>query len=142
MHYPSSMMMQSGPRYMSQQSAQMMAPQSLMAVRSSMMYAQPTLSPLQQQQQQAAAAHGQLGMGSGGTTSGFSLLHSEASMGGGAGNSMMNVGVFSDFEHSGGGGDGGSGEGSTSLSVDVRGAKSGAQSGDGEYLKGTEKEGS
>lgn len=110
-----------------------------------MMYAQPALSPLQQQQQQqAAAAHGQLGMGSGGTTSGFSILHGEASMGGGgggggAGNSMMNAGVFSDF---GRGGGGGGKEGSTSLSVDVRGANSGAQSGDGEYLKGTEEEGS
>ncbi|EEE59872.1 hypothetical protein OsJ_12467 [Oryza sativa Japonica Group] len=143
--YPSNLMMQSGARYMPQQSAQMMAPQSLMAARSSMMYAQPALSPLQQQQQQqAAAAHGQLGMGSGGTTSGFSILHGEASMGGGgggggAGNSMMNAGVFSDF---GRGGGGGGKEGSTSLSVDVRGANSGAQSGDGEYLKGTEEEGS
>ncbi|KAG8098051.1 hypothetical protein GUJ93_ZPchr0013g37095 [Zizania palustris] len=145
--YPSNLMMQSGPRYMPQQSAQMMAPQSLMAARSSMMYAQPALSPLQQQQQQQqqAAAHGgQLGMGSGGTTSGFSILHGEASMGGGgpgaggAGNSMMNAGVFSDFGRSGGGAK----EGSTSLSVDVRGANSGAHSGDGEYLKGTEEEGS
>ncbi|KAL5217046.1 hypothetical protein ABZP36_017730 [Zizania latifolia] len=142
--YPSNLMMQSGPRYMPQQSAQMMAPQSLMAARSSMMYAQPALSPLQQQQQQqqAVAAHGgQLGMGSGGTTSGFSILHGEASMGGGgpgAGNSMMNAGVFSDFGRSGGGVK----EGSTSLSVDVRGANSGAQSSDGEYLKGTEEEGS
>lgn len=140
-------MMQSGARYMPQQSAQMMAPQSLMAARSSMMYAQPALSPLQQQQQQAAAAHGQLGMGSGGTTSGFSILHGEASMGGGgggggAGNSMMNAGVFSDFGRGGGGGGSGGKEGSTSLSVDVRGANSGAQSGDGEYLKGTEEEGS
>lgn len=136
--------MQSGARYMPQQSAQMMAPQSLMAARSSMMYAQPALSPLQQQQQQAAAAHGQLGMGSGGTTSGFSILHGEASMGGGggAGNSMMNAGVFSDFGRGGGGGGSGGKEGSTSLSVDVRGANSGAQSGDGEYLKGTEEEGS
>uniref|UniRef100_A0A0E0GTF4 SS18 N-terminal domain-containing protein n=1 Tax=Oryza nivara TaxID=4536 RepID=A0A0E0GTF4_ORYNI len=143
--YPSNLMMQSGARYMPQQSAQMMAPQSLMAARSSMMYAQPALSPLQQQQQQAAAAHGQLGMGSGGTTSGFSILHGEASMGGGggAGNSMMNAGVFSDFGRGGGGGGGSGGkEGSTSLSVDVRGANSGAQSGDGEYLKGTEEEGS
>uniref|UniRef100_A0A0D9ZCQ3 SS18 N-terminal domain-containing protein n=1 Tax=Oryza glumipatula TaxID=40148 RepID=A0A0D9ZCQ3_9ORYZ len=144
--YPSNLMMQSGARYMPQQSAQIMAPQSLMAARSSMMYAQPALSPLQQQQQQAAAAHGQLGMGSGGTTSGFSILHGEASMGGGggggAGNSMMNAGVFSDFGRGGGGGGSGGKEGSTSLSVDVRGANSGAQSGDGEYLKGTEEEGS
>uniref|UniRef100_A0A0D9VYM5 SS18 N-terminal domain-containing protein n=1 Tax=Leersia perrieri TaxID=77586 RepID=A0A0D9VYM5_9ORYZ len=145
--YPSNLMMQSGPRYMPQQSAQMMAsPQSaMMAARSSMMYAQPALSPLQQQQQAAAAAHGgQLGMGGSGTTSGFSILHGEASIGGGAGNSMMNAGVFSDFGR-GGGGSGGK-EGSTSLSVDVRGgANSGAQSGgggDGEYLKGNEEEGS
>lgn len=136
--YPSNLMMQSGPRYMPQQSAQMMAPQSLMAARSSMMYAQPTLSPLQQQQ--AAAAHGQLGMAPG-TTSGFNILHGEASMGGAgaaAGNSMMNAGVFSDYARSASGAK----ECSTSLSADVRGANSGAHSGDGEYLKGTEEEGS
>lgn len=136
--YPSNLMMQSGPRYMPQQSAQMMSPQSLMAARSSMMYAQQAMSPLQQQQQQQhqAAAHGQLGMSTG-TTSGFNLLHGEASMGG-TGNSMMNPVVFSDY------GRGGSGakEGSTSLSADARGANSGAHSGDGEYLKGTEEEGS
>ncbi|KAM0893715.1 hypothetical protein ACQ4PT_024933 [Festuca glaucescens] len=138
--YPSNLMMQSGPRYMPQQSAQMMSPQSLMAARSSMMYAQQqqAMSPLQQQQQHQAAAHAQLGMSSG-TTSGFNILHGEASMGGGggAGNSMMNAGVFSDY------GRGGAKEGSTSLSADARGgANSGAHSGDGEYLKGTEEEGS
>ncbi|KQK13366.1 GRF1-interacting factor 1 [Brachypodium distachyon] len=144
--YPSNLMMQSGPRYMPQQSAQMMSPQaqSLMAARSSMMYAQQqaAMSPLQQQQQQQAAAaqhgHGQqLGMSSG-TTSGFNILHGEASMGGGggggAGNSMMSAGVFSDY--------GGRKEGSASQSADARGANSGAHSGDGEYLKGTEEEGS
>ncbi|KAM3294247.1 hypothetical protein ACQJBY_037263 [Aegilops geniculata] len=142
--YPSNLMMQSGPRYMPQQSAQMMSPQSLMAARSSMMYAQQAMSPLQQQQQQQqhqAAAHGQLGMSSGATT-GFNLLHGEASMGGGGGgatgNSMMNAGVFSDYGRGGSGGK----EGSTSLSADARGANSGAHSGDGEYLKGTEEEGS
>lgn len=123
------------------QSAQMMSPQPLMAARSPMMYAHPSLSPLQQQQQASAAAHGQLGMGSGGgTTSGFNILHGEASMGGG-GNSMMNAGMFSSFGRSGSGAK----EGSTSLSVDIRGggANSGAQSGDGEYLKaGNEEEGS
>ncbi|KAJ1293737.1 hypothetical protein BS78_01G092000 [Paspalum vaginatum] len=142
--YPSNLMMQPGPRYMAPQSGQMMSPQSLMAARSSMMYAHPSLSPLQQQQ----AAHSQLGMasgGGGGTTSGFNILHGEASMGGasGAGNSMMNAGMFSGFGRSGSGG-GGAKEGSTSLSVDVRGgASSGAMSGDGEYLKaGNEEEGS
>ena len=138
LQYPSNLMMQSGPRYMPQQSAQMMSPQSLMAARSSMMYAQQGMSPLQQQQHQQAAAHGQLGMSSG-TTSGFNILHGEASMGGGggAGNSMMNAGVFSDY------GRGGAKEGSTSLSADARGgANSGAHSGDGEYLKGPEEEGS
>ncbi|TVU45225.1 hypothetical protein EJB05_04701 [Eragrostis curvula] len=143
--YPSNLMMQPGARYMPPQSAQMVSPQSLMAARSSMMYGHPSLSPLQQQQ--AAAAHGQLGMGSGGgTTSGFNILHGEASMGGGGGggggNSMMNAGMFSGFGRSGSGAK----EGSTSLSVDLRGgggANSGAQSGDGEYLKaGTEEEGS
>lgn len=145
LQYPSNLMMQPGPRYMPPQSGQMMNPQSLMAARSSMMYAHPSLSPLQQQQ----AAHGQLGMapggGGGGTTSGFSILHGEASMGGGgagagAGNNMMNAGMFSGFGRSGSGAK----EGSTSLSVDVRGGtSSGAQSGDGEYLKvGTEEEGS
>nr|XP_040255433.1 GRF-interacting factor 1-like [Aegilops tauschii subsp. strangulata] len=66
--YPSNLMMQSEPRYMPQQSAQMMSPQSLMAARSSMMYAQQVMSPLQQQQQHQAAVHGQLGMSSGTTT--------------------------------------------------------------------------
>jgi hypothetical protein len=147
LQYPSNLMMQPGPRYMPPQSGQMMSPQSLMAARSSMMYGHPSLSPLQQQQ----AAHGQLGMasggGGGGTTSGFNILHGEASMGGsgagaGAGNSMMNAGMFSGFGRPGSGG--GAKEGSTSLSVDVRGgASSGGQSGDGEYLKaGTEEEGS
>ncbi|XP_062214683.1 GRF-interacting factor 1 [Phragmites australis] len=132
---PSNLMMQPGARYMPPQSAQMMSPQSLMAARSSMMYAHPSLSPLQQQQ----AAHGQLGMAAGGgTTSGFNILHGEASMGGGAGNSMMNAGMFSGFGR--GGSASGAKEGSTSLSV---GANSGAQSGDGDYMKaGTEEEGS
>ncbi|KAK3146187.1 hypothetical protein QOZ80_3BG0262780 [Eleusine coracana subsp. coracana] len=134
--YPSNLMMQPGARYMSPQSAQMMSPQPLMAARSPMMYAHPSMSPLQQQQQQASAAHGQLGMGSGGgTTSGFNILHGEASMGdgGGGGNSMMNAGMFSGFGRSGSGAK----EGSTSLSVDIRGggANSGAQGGDGEYMK-------
>ena len=136
-------MMQPGPRFMPPQSGQIMSQQSLMAARSSMMYAHPSLSPLQQQQ----AAHGQLGMapGGGGTTSGFNILHGEASMGGGgggAGNSMMNASMFSDYGRGGSGG--GAKEGSTSLSVDVRGGdSSGGQSGDGEYLKaGTEEEGS
>ncbi|KAF8674293.1 hypothetical protein HU200_048116 [Digitaria exilis] len=144
--YPSNLMMQPGPRYMPPQSGQMMSPQSLMAARSPMMYAHPSMSPLQQQQ---AAAHAQLGMasgGGGGTTSGFNILHGEASMGGGsgggAGNSMMNTGMFSGFGRPGSGS--GAKEGSSSLSVDVRGgASSGGQSGDGEYLKaGTEEEGS
>ncbi|KAG2546121.1 GRF-interacting factor 1-like [Panicum virgatum] len=136
--YPSNLMMQPGPRFMPPQSGQIMSQQSLMAARSSMMYAHPSLSPLQQQQ----AAHGQLGMapGGGGTTSGFNILHGEASMGGG--NSMMNAGMFSGFGRPGSGS--GAKEGSTSLSVDVRGGdSSGGQSGDGEYLKaGTEEEGS
>ncbi|CAN6297897.1 unnamed protein product [Urochloa humidicola] len=142
--YPSNLMMQPGPRYMPPQSGQMMSPQSLMAARSPMMY-HPSLSPLQQQQ----AVHGQLGMasgGAGGTTSGFNILHGEASMGGGpgagAGNNMMNAGMFSGFGCPGSAS--GAKEGSTSLTVDVRGGgSSGGQSGDGEYLKaGTEEEGS
>jgi hypothetical protein len=114
----------------------MMSPHSLMGARSPMMYAHPSLSPLQQQQ--ASAAHGHLGMASGGTTSGFNILHGEASMGGGGGsNSMMNAGMFSGFGRSGSGAK----EGSTS--VDIRGGNSSALSGDGEYLKaGTEEEGS
>jgi hypothetical protein len=144
LQYPSNLMMNPGARYMPPQSAQMMSPQPMMGARSPMMYAHPSLSPLQQQQQQQASAHGQLGMTSSGTTSGFNILHGEASMGGGGGNSMMNTGMFSGFGRSGSG----TKEGSTSLSVDIRGggggANSGAQSGDGEYLKagGTEEEGS
>jgi hypothetical protein len=125
--YPPNLMMQPGARYMPPQSAQMMSPHSLMGARSPMMYAHPSVSPLQQQQ--ASAAHGQLGMASGGTTSGFNILHGEASMGGGgssSSNSMMNAGMFSGFGRSGSGAK----EGSTS--VDIRGGNSSAQSGDGE----------
>ena len=125
--------MQSGSRYMQQQ-AQQMTPQSLMAARSSMLYAQSPMSALQQQQQQAAM-HGQLGMSSGGNSSGFPILHSEASVGGNG--TMSAGGVFPDFGRS-------SGAGKQEIGSEGRGGSSGGQSGDGTeplYLKGTEEEG-
>ncbi|XP_072979531.1 GRF-interacting factor 1-like [Typha angustifolia] len=133
--YPSNIAMQSGPRYMQPpQQAQLMTPQSMMAARSSMLYAQSSLSPMQQQ----ALAHSQLGMSSG-VTGGFNALHGEPSMGG---NNMLNTGVFPDFGRSGGAGKQDSG---TPSSGDVRGANAGGQSGEMSepmYLKGSEEEGS
>ena len=130
--YPPSASMQSGSRYMQQQ-AQQMTPQSLMAARSSMLYAQSPMSALQQQQQ--AAMHGQLGMSSGGNSSGFPILHGEASVGGNG--TLSAGGVFPDFGRS-------SGSGKQEMGSEGRGGSSGGQSGDGTeplYLKGTEEEG-
>uniref|UniRef100_A0A6V7QRC7 SS18 N-terminal domain-containing protein n=1 Tax=Ananas comosus var. bracteatus TaxID=296719 RepID=A0A6V7QRC7_ANACO len=92
--YPSNLAMQSGLRYMPAQPAQLMSPpQSLMAARSSMLYAQPALSPIQH------------GMGSN-VTSGFNLLHGEGSMGGTntTNSGMLNTGVFSDLGRGAGAG--------------------------------------
>ncbi|KAF8392248.1 hypothetical protein HHK36_022590 [Tetracentron sinense] len=71
--FPPNAIMQPGAHYMQHQQAQQMTPQSLMAARSSMLYAQQPLSALQQQQ----ALHSQLGMSSGGNN-GLHMLHSEA----------------------------------------------------------------
>lgn len=123
MHQYSNAGVQPGGHYLQHQQAQQMNQQSLMAARSSMLYAQP-LSAMQQQQ----AMHSQLGMGSSGN-SGLHMMHSEGS------------GGFPDFGRNSGGdglqvgsrgvtiaskqdmGSGGSGDG--------RGGSSGGQSGDG-----------
>ncbi|XP_072991066.1 GRF-interacting factor 1-like isoform X1 [Typha latifolia] len=130
--YPPNVM-QSSPRYMQPQAANMMTPQSLMAARSSVLYAQPTLSPLQQH----AAGHSQLGMNPN-VTSGFNILHGEASMGG----NSMNTGIFTDFSRSNGAG---KQDIRNSSSADMRGGGSAGQSGDvteSLYLKCSEEEGS
>ncbi|KAF6175048.1 hypothetical protein GIB67_039596 [Kingdonia uniflora] len=74
--FPNAVAQQSA--YMQQhqhQQAQQMMPQSLMAARASMLYAQP-LSAMQQQQ----AMHGQLGMSSSGN-SGLHMMHNEGNVG-------------------------------------------------------------
>ncbi|WOK91790.1 GRF1-interacting factor 1-like isoform X2 [Canna indica] len=133
--FPPNTIMQSGPRYMQHQPAQPMTPQSLMAARSQMLYAQSPMSALQQQQQQAAL-HSQLGVSSGGN-SGFSMLHGETSVGG---NGSLTTGVFSDFGRS----NSVKQEAGNALSAEGRGGNSGRQNGDGTeplYLKGSEEEG-
>ncbi|XVE62786.1 hypothetical protein DITRI_Ditri06bG0147800 [Diplodiscus trichospermus] len=96
--FPSGSIMQPGGHYMQHQQTQQMTPQSLMAPRSSMLYAQQPFSALQQQQ----ALHSQLGMSSGGST-GIHMLQSEASTAGASG--ALGAGGFPDF------GRGSSGEG-------------------------------
>ncbi|XP_022747042.1 GRF1-interacting factor 1-like [Durio zibethinus] len=140
----SSGVMQAGGHYMQHQQAQQMTPQSLMAARSSMLYAQQPFSGLQQQQQ---ALHSQLGMSSGGSTA-LHMLQSEASTAGGSG--ALGAGGFPDF------GRGSSGEGmhggramaggskqdiGSAGSAEVRGGSSGGQGGDGGetlYLKASD----
>ncbi|XVF31056.1 hypothetical protein REPUB_Repub16aG0112500 [Reevesia pubescens] len=137
--FPSSGIVQPG-QYMQHQQAQQMSPQSLMAARSSMLYAQQPFSALQQQQ----ALHSQLGMSSGGSM-GLHMLQSEASTAGGSG--AHGAGGFPDF------GRGSSGEGmhggrampggrqqdiGSAGSAEGRGGSSGGQGGDGGetiYLK-------
>lgn len=108
-----------------------------MAARSSMLYAQPSLSTLQQQQQQQQALHGQPGMGSGGNN-GLHMLYGEAGMGN---RGVLPAGGFPDFglnrstskQELGGAG-----------SAEGRGNNSGGQSGDGTeplYLKTSEEGG-
>ncbi|KAK4775118.1 hypothetical protein SAY86_010053 [Trapa natans] len=127
--------------------AQAMTPQSLMAARSSMLYAQQSpFSALQQHQAAATAFHGQLSMSSGGGGSGLGLLHSESSHSGGGGGG--GGGGFPDFGRGEGGLAGGNGrmlgggskhEMGSSSSAEGRGVSSG--SGDGGetlYLKSTD----
>ncbi|GJY55542.1 GRF1-interacting factor 1-like protein [Tanacetum coccineum] len=91
--YPLGGVMQSGSHYMNQhQQAQQMSPQALMAARSSMLYSQQQYSSLQQQ----AALHSQLGMNSGGGSSGLHMLQSDSTSGGGSG-SHLGIGGFPDF---------------------------------------------
>ncbi|XP_039067249.1 GRF1-interacting factor 1-like isoform X1 [Hibiscus syriacus] len=143
--FPTGGIMQPGAgHYMQHQQAQQMTQQSLMAARSSMLYAQQPFSALQQQQQ---ALHGQLGMSSGGST-GLHRLQTDSSSAGGSG--ALGGGGFPDF------GRGASGEGihggrpmaggskldiGSAGSVEVRGGSSGGQGGDGGetlYLKATD----
>ncbi|EHA8587628.1 GRF-interacting factor 1 [Cocos nucifera] len=133
--FPPNAVMQSGPWYMQHQQAQQMTPESLMAARSAMLYAQSPMSALQQQQQ--APPHSQLGMSTGGN-SGYNMLDGETSIGD---NGTLAAGVFPDFGHS---------SGSAKLEVgnvlptEGRGGNSGGLSGDGTeplYLKGSEEEG-
>ncbi|KAL8538976.1 hypothetical protein ACS0TY_000834 [Phlomoides rotata] len=83
--YASGSMLQSGGHYMQQQqhhhqqAQQQMTPQSLMAARSSMLYGAQAYPSLQQQ-----AMHSQLGMSSGGSSSGI-MLQGEPHTGGGGG---------------------------------------------------------
>ncbi|XP_008794036.1 GRF-interacting factor 1 [Phoenix dactylifera] len=133
--FPPNAVMQSGPRYMQHQQAQQMTPQSLMAARSAMLYAQSPMSALQQQQQ--AALHSQLGMSSGGN-SGYNMLHGETSIGG---NGTLAAGVFPDFGRSSGSA---KQEVGNALPTEGHGGNSGGQSGDATeplYLKGSEEEG-
>ncbi|CAL9098753.1 unnamed protein product [Musa textilis] len=132
--FPPSTVMQSDPRHVQYQQAQQMTPQSLLAARSSMLYAQSPISALQQQQHQAAL-HTQLGVSPGGN-SGFSMLHGEASVGG---NGPPAAGVFSDFSRS----SSAKQETGIALTTEGRGSNSGRQNGDGTeplYLKGSEEE--
>lgn len=123
--------MQPSARYMQQQ-AQQMTPQSLMAARSSMMYTQSPMSALQQQ----AAMHSHLGMSSGGDSTGFTMLHGEAGVGGNG--TPSGGGVFPDFGRS---------SGKQEMGSEGRGGggcSSGRQNGDGTeplYLKGSDEDG-
>lgn len=125
---------------MQHQQAQQMTPQSLMAARSSMLYAQQPFSSLQQQ-----GLHSQPGMNSGGST-GLHMLQSEASTAGGSG--ALGAGGFLDFGrgtsgegmHGGRAMAGGSKQdiGSAAGSAEGRGGSSGGRAGDGGetlYLK-------
>ncbi|KAK8589530.1 hypothetical protein V6N12_023924 [Hibiscus sabdariffa] len=139
--FPSGGIMQpGGGHYMQHQQAQQMTQQSLMAARSSMLYAQQPFSALQQQQ----ALQGQLGMSSGGST-GLHMLQTESSTAGGSG--ALAAGGFPDF------GRGSSGEGihggrpmaggskqdiGSASAAEGRGGSSGGQGSDGGetlYLK-------
>ncbi|CAD5164798.1 unnamed protein product [Musa acuminata subsp. malaccensis] len=132
--FPPNTVMQSGPRYVQYQQAQQMTPpQSLLAARSSMLYAQSPMSSLQHQ----AALHSQLGVSSGGNT-GFNMLHGEASIGG---NTALAAGVYSDF--GGRSTNSAKQEAGNAVSTEARGGNSGRQNGDGTeppYLKGSSEE--
>ncbi|KAK1288092.1 GRF1-interacting factor 1 [Acorus calamus] len=119
--FPGNTAMQSGAaRYMQHQQAQQVASaaQPMMVGRSPLLYAQPTLSTLQQQQ--AMHASGQLGMSSGGNNSGggLQMMHgSNTSIGGG--NGSLSAGGFPGFGR--GGGDGLQGSGKQDGSTEGRG---------------------
>ncbi|KAE8659972.1 GRF1-interacting factor 1 [Hibiscus syriacus] len=132
--FPSGGVMQPGAgHYKQHQQAQQIAQQSLMAARSSMLYAQQPFSALQQQE----ALHGQLGMCSSGST-GLHMLQTESITAGGSG--ALGGRGFPDF------GRGASGEGihggrpmaggskqdiGSAGSAEGRGGSSGGQGGDG-----------
>ncbi|XP_058084766.1 GRF1-interacting factor 1-like [Magnolia sinica] len=143
--FPPNAAMQQGARYLQHQQAQQMTQQSLMAARSSMLYAQQPLSALQQQQ----ALHSQLGMSSGGNN-GLHMLHGETGVGGNGG---LAAGGFPDFRRNAGEGMQGASSGITGAgkqdpasagSAEGRGGGAGGQNGDGTeplYLKGPDDEG-
>ncbi|XP_058105586.1 GRF1-interacting factor 1-like [Magnolia sinica] len=139
--FPPNAAMQLGARYLQHQQAQQMTPQSLMAARSSMLYAQQPLSTLQQQ-----ALHSQLGMSSG-ASNGLHMLHSETGLGGNS--SMLAARGFPNFGRSTGEGlqaanRGMAGAGKQdAVGVGSTAGNAGGQSRDGTepfYLKGSEGE--
>ncbi|XP_068635308.1 GRF1-interacting factor 1-like isoform X2 [Aristolochia californica] len=134
---------QPGSRYLQHQQAPQMTPQSLMAARSSMMYAQQPLSALHQQQQEAF--QNQLGMRSG-RESGLNMLHSETTIGGSSG--TLAAGGFPDFGRGTGDGLQGGSRGITSTSKGEMGTGGSSEGQGGQrdgteplYLKGSEEEG-
>ncbi|KAG9445188.1 hypothetical protein H6P81_016528 [Aristolochia fimbriata] len=136
--------MQSGSRFLQHQQAQQMTPQSLMAARSSMLYAQQPLSALHQQQE---ALQNQLGMRSG-RDGGLNMLHGETTIGGSSGGTLT-AGGFPDFGRGTGDGLQAASRGMTSGSKGDMG-NAGTSEGQGGqrdgnetplYLKGSEEEG-
>lgn len=143
--FPAGVAMQPGARYLQHQQAQPMTAESLMAARSSMLYAQQPLSALQQQ----ASLNSQLGMISG-ANNGLHMLHSDASIGG---NGALAARGFPDFCRSTGEslqaatGRGLTGAGKQDVghagSAEGRGGNAGGQNTDGTeplYLKSSEEE--
>ncbi|KAL6989138.1 hypothetical protein U1Q18_014890 [Sarracenia purpurea var. burkii] len=92
MQFPPSGIMQPGTHYLQHQQAQQMTPQSLMAARSSAIYSQQQFLALQQH-----ALQSQLGMSSGGGSSGLHMLQSEANSAAGSGGALGGAGGFPDF---------------------------------------------
>ncbi|KAI4301947.1 hypothetical protein L6164_035179 [Bauhinia variegata] len=140
--YPPGGIMQQGAHYMQ---AQQMSQQSLMAARSSLLYAQQPYSALQQQQ----ALHSQLGMSSSGSP-GLHMLQSEANNVGGS--ATIGSGAFPDFVRSSTGeglqgasrGIIGTGKPDIGTSAEGRGGNSGGHTGEGGetlYLKAADDHG-
>uniref|UniRef100_A0A1D1YX61 Calcium-responsive transactivator n=1 Tax=Anthurium amnicola TaxID=1678845 RepID=A0A1D1YX61_9ARAE len=131
--FPPNSLMQSGTRFGQPQQPQLMTPQSLMVARSPVLYAQSSLSALQQhQQQQQQELHSQLGMCPGGNNE-LHMLHGQSGV---ASSRTLTAGGFSDFGHNSS-----TGKQEIGGSTEGRGGSSGVQSGDGSeslYMKGSE----